>query len=306
MSLSMTSRISLALLMLAPIAALLLWAASNQSGQLRARAEAAARAGLVNAAYGPLLLDLASPMVKGTRFEGRVNTGLPIQSDALNIVALPVQRAGLSELACNCAYLGSQLIVCDDQFIDSFSNAIKYNAIDPTLDATLKKVEQVQRKWLLSWLVGHEIGHAVLHDSAGRFSTQLWRHRTVTIALEQEADNFFAEQVPVAERDRANFVLTDFAFQAISFTYTTAASAPGQAVIAPSRDGIHPPWLLRAISIARTVSELQRGAGSSDDFYGGILANIRVAENGADIGTLCSAENLRAQAAERTRQRSSR
>ena len=245
-------------------------------------------------------------MVKGTRFEGRENTSAPLQSDALNILALPAASAGLAELACNCAYLGAQVIVCDSRFMNSFSNAVNYNVEDPALKGNFAKLEQVNRRWLLSWLIGHEIGHAVLHDGKGQFGRRLWSHRGVTASLEEQADSFFAQHVPPDERKRAAFVLTDFAFQALSFTYKVDASGHGQAVIAPSRDGIHPPWLLRALSVARTVSELNSGRGTGEDFYGGVLTNVRVDAKGVDIGTLCSAENLRWLAAERTRMRQNR
>ena len=245
-------------------------------------------------------------MVRGTRFEGHVNTSTPLKRDALNILALPAAQAGLPELECNCAYLGSQLIVCDSQFLRSFANSINYDVADPALKEILDKVQVDQRKWLTSWLIGHEIGHAVLHDREGRFGARLSNRRGVTETLEHEADAFFAERVPTGDRDRATFVLNNFAFSAISLTYEVPASGSGASVIAPSRDGIHPPWLLRAISVARTISELKAGTEKSSDFYESILSHIKVDARGADVGTLCSAQNLRSLAAQRTRLRQSR
>jgi hypothetical protein len=141
----------------------------------------------------------------------------------------------------------------------------------------------------------------VLHDRQGEFSSQIAAGRHVTSQQEDEADAFFASHVPVSERKRATFVLTDFAFQAISLTYVPAPSDAGRAVIKPSVDSIHAPWLLRALKVARTVSELDQGSGSGEDFYGMLAQKVRVDKAGRDVGSFCSAENLRTQAAARYR-----
>lgn len=291
------------LLVLAPVIALVAAAWLANSDSIHTRVIAAVRTGKVHVEYADRLMDLATPFVKETRYEGKLNTTAAPKAGNLNLYVVDAKAAALPALMCNCGYVGDAIILCDKAFLDSFSTSIDYNVKDEGVADLLRKVDTIHNRWLASWLVGHEIGHAVLHDKQGEFSSQLAAGRRVTAQQEDEADAFFAGHVPPDERKRATFVLTNFAFQAFSLTYVSAPPDTGMAVIKPSADSIHAPWLLRALMVARTVAELDQGPGSGEQFYGTLAHKIRIDRTGRDVGTFCSAESLREQAAAKYRPR---
>jgi hypothetical protein len=286
---------------LVPVAALLMYARFGRPTSIADQVSDAVAHGRITVAAGARFASLAADMVAGTRFEGRINTADRPRSDRLNAYVIGARAFGASSLACNCAYVGSAIILCDQAFLDSFSTSTRYSTDDPKTHALLSQAEAMNRRWLATWLIGHEIGHAVLHDRDGQYSKQLRRRRAVTLRQEEEADRFFAEHVPRSELNRAGFAVTDFSFQVMSLTYSQSA---GRAVVKPSADGIHPPWLLRALHVARTISELERGSGSGESYYGDLERKVAIDPQGVDVGSLCSGEDLRAEAAARYRPRS--
>jgi hypothetical protein len=67
-------------------------------------------------------------------------------------------------------------------------------------------------------------------------------------------------------------------------------STLGKVDIAPSIDGIHPPWLIRALNLGERIDDhfhVQNG------IYNSLASQVLVTSGGIDIGSLCAFENLR-------------
>jgi hypothetical protein len=252
--------------------------------------------GKIDFALSERLQQVARPFVAHTRFEGKINTTRPPVSGALNIVVADVGAIGLAQLKCNCAYVGADTIVCDKIFLTTFSKAIHFNNSSPELSATLAQVDEVFERWLASWIIGHEIGHALLHDSRKSF---LGTRRSAEDKqrMEREADVYFASRIPESDSRRATFALTNFALLMFSTSYRISGSShSGLALVQPGADSIHPPWLIRTLLVAKTMSESTEGVSASDRFYGSLLQKVRIAPNGIDLGTFCDTGSLRAKA----------
>lgn len=298
-----SSQFAILILPIAPVVVLLAWGLNARTtSPLAWKAQQLVTAGQFDHELAHSIELAAQPFTHGSRYQGRLVTSSVAPTGSLGIYAVDTTSSELSTLTCNCAFVGSGTIVCDANFVRNFINSTKLGLADPAGTGMSKRIDAVYQKWLLSWLVGHEIGHAILHDEAYNW-TLLLHDLPTPEAKELQADRYFAEHVPGMQRQQASFVLTDFAFQAFSLTYQPIAKTDGYASIAPSLDGIHPPWLIRALSVARTISEQQSGNAAKDDFYGSLLSKVHVEAGGKDIGNLCTALNLRAAAWRATQSR---
>lgn len=250
--------------------------------------------GAVDLSDGVRLESLARSFVAGTKYEGRLNVSKPPMAGFLNLYSVDPKRLGLPQLACNCAYVGDEIVACDRAFLDTFVSAINFGDRDAQLADTLRQVDRTFETWLGAWVVGHEIGHAVMH--AGVIGLRpATASREVAARLEGEADRFFAERVPPEHAQRASFAITTFAFQMFSVSYVLGAQGDsGGSVVRGNQAQVHQPWLVRALEVARVISERQSGPGSGEDFYGGLRRKVRVDPDGVDIGTFCDRSSLRA------------
>lgn len=250
------------------------------------------------------------PMIRkfahGTRFENKVNLDRPPELGYLNFYIADRPLPGrLSAITCNCAYVGSDTVICDDTFFNSFGSSVNFTR-DSIFGAeadkiwnserdTFEKINKTTSDFLHSWIVGHEIGHAVLH--APRSSN---RRIVITRIEEEGADNFFLDKLlevggPEIEQ-RAAWGLNQLIFQ-----YFVASFRDGRARIASSRDGVHDPWVKRAMALGQRMVE--RSSDPSNDYYTSMANSISVEPNGVDLGNFCNFENIREQAAEAQRDR---
>jgi hypothetical protein len=245
---------------------------------------------------GGQLKVLATPFVIGTAYAGKLNVSEPPKPGYLNLYSVDPHRIGLPQLACNCAYVGDEIVACDRAFLGTFRSAINFQSQDPGLAKTLKQVDETFETWLGMWIVGHEVGHAVLHAKQIGIRPAT-ASRGEAARLEREADRFFAERVPREQARRATFALNNFVFQIVSATYVTGpAGNDGRAVVRGDERQVHQPWVVRALDVARVVSETSAPVGSSNDFYDTLRQRIKVDAQGTDIGTFCDRGSLRARA----------
>jgi len=148
--------------------------------------------GSIDLSYRDTIIEMANRFAKNSRFEGRVNTThAPIPGD-LNIYMLEKDPLNaFTDIKCNCAFIGEDIILCDKAFFETFARSLDYS-LNQDL-AVLNKVNELFYKWLGSWLLGHEIGHAVLHGgSRGKFGRAFERSPDWQ-AKENEADECTAE-----------------------------------------------------------------------------------------------------------------
>lgn len=252
--------------------------------------------GAVHLDDGVRLQSLARSFVIGTKYEARLNVSKPPMHGYLNLYSVEPKRLGLPQLACNCAYIGDEIVACDRAFLDTFASAINFGDMDERLVNTFGQVDKTFETWLGAWIVGHEIGHAVMHAKVIGLRPAT-ANRKSAARLEREADRFFAERVPPEQLQRASFAMTTFAFQTLSATYVQRLGGnSGVSIVRGTRQEVHQPWLVRALDVAQVISERKSGAGSSEDFFGGLRQNVRVEPDGVDIGTFCDRGSLRARA----------
>jgi hypothetical protein len=292
----MSMNLRLATIAALPVVGILLWAGFAKETSMDRIIAGAIDRGEINLSYGTTVAKLAEPFLANSRFAGRLNVTEAPRPDKMNLYVLSKVPAGLNALTCNCGYIGNGIIVCDKKFIETFSKSINYDLHGPNVGELLAKVDADFAKWLASWLIGHEIGHLILHDGDGAFTRQLReRRRSATEAQEAQADAFFVQHINPEDRKRATFTLTNFVFQIVHRSYRPAfvPGAPGKAVVKPSVDGIHPPWIERALHLARIISEMDQPGEQTDSYYDGLAGLIEVSPSGLDIGSLCAAERLR-------------
>ncbi len=259
------------------------------------------QAGCFDLEKGRELAELAKVFVNDTRFEGRVNVDGAPRLDALNIyVANQALPRRLQQLECNCAYVGANTVICDQKFLSSFSNSLAFtrgsvfgsnaDEIWSSTQGVLEKTNEITATVLTSWILGHEIGHAVLHSDYLE-----GRRRAITRTEEQEADAFFlgrasgsAEGYPPT-RD-LEWAISQMIFQIIVLTYED-----GKARIQPSRDGVHDPWLLRALSLGQSLVDVSDDPES--DYYSSLAEAVVIDLEGGSAGSFCSLANIREGAA---------
>jgi hypothetical protein len=252
------------------------------------------------------LKDTIEPFIRGSRYEGKLNIDSAPREDFLNFYVTKSSPMGrLASIRCNCAFVGFSSVVCDKSFLSSFSNTLNFtrSAIygkdaDEIWQQEKAVFEQVNKRIgdvMKSWLLGHEVAHAILHGQ-----TNFGRRKAFTQKQELEADHYFIERSLVgADKQRIQNIssgLTQLIFAVVGIamnTLTAAQDNPGKAIIAPSTDGIHPPWLIRALELAKQIGELGQTDGKADEFYGGLSKLVVMKKGGVDVGTLCDSENLR-------------
>ena len=74
-------------------------------------------------------------------------------------------------------------------------------------------------------------------------------------------------------------------------------------MITPSVDDVHPPWLIRALKLGERMTSLDPDSPKGDTFYKGLESNVEVERGGTDIGSFCTAVNLREIGAHRQQKR---
>jgi hypothetical protein len=264
--------------------------------------------------------------VQGTQYEGRINARQPPIPDHLNIYVLgsdPLRR--FRAVRCNCAYIGHRIVICDKRFLDTFAASLRYSQTDSI--PVLKRVNEALSHVLFSWILGHEIGHAVLHDADGRFTisakwgqhwigndtTSLWQAR------EQEADEFVANHLTPTEIRLASFTLMNMVFQvyhrayldqhsgedktkqnwpkpieAIRHFFQTPRPSSSNVVTIQPVDGIHDPWVFRALRMASVLEKREVPAAAAKSSYlPELSADFVVAKGGFDPGGFCDGLPLR-------------
>ena len=125
----------------------------------------------------------------------------------------------------------------------------------------------------------------------------------MTDTQELEADRFFATKLFAGadKRSRQNLYagVTQFIFTAVSLAFSAKES---RAVLAPSVDGIHPPWLIRALRLGEHMNSIDPDAGGSD-FYQSIGSRVEVRRGGLELSSFCDFKNIREIAAKNQEQR---
>jgi hypothetical protein len=262
----------------------------------------------------------STPFVRGTLYEGNINTRhVPVPNN-LNIYVLkadPLRR--FRNVRCNCAYIGHRIIVCDKRFLDTFAASLRYSQAQTDSIPVLARVNETFTHVLFSWILGHEIGHAVLHDSDGQFTikarqgkTSLWQRR------EREADEFAADRMTPTEVRRSTFTLINMVFQVYHRAYLEQHPADGHVKRVWSRpleaihllfappspispnvvtvqpvDGIHDPWVFRALRIASVLENRDGSTTANSSFLPQLASNFVLARDGFDVGDFCNGLPLR-------------
>jgi hypothetical protein len=248
------------------------------------------------------LKEIVEPFIRGTRFEGKFNTtGEPRQA-FLNVYVARLGLPGrLASISCNCAYVGDSIIVCDQKFLSTFESTVNFTInsfygrdVKTIWEQQKNIIEQVNRRIahvMESWILGHEVGHAILHGD-----TSLDHRRAYSERQELEADRYFIEKAlsdaDVQQRQTLSFGLSQFIFAVMGIAFNETSKVThheeGKAIIAPSVDGIHPPWLIRALNLGERMDD-----DVQSDFYKRLASNVLIKPGGIDIGSLCAFENLR-------------
>jgi hypothetical protein len=275
-----------------PVIGLLIyaWSAGPKHTEEQKVAQAIARDEIASD-YAPLLQEIAERFVVDS---GRpLNTRAPPDSKHINVFLLKRGSGAARSLSCNCAYIGDAVVLCDQAFLETFSKALNHKATDPRIDALLGRVDAYFARFLMSWLIGHEIGHALLHDKDGGLMRAARRSGfALSEKQEVEADEFFLEHIDAKEIVRAHSAMMEFLFQATlaAFRFEGGTS---QAVFRPSADGVHPPWISRALHLEKLLTDRDSSRLGKLGFYKGIAPLISIAPSGIDLGSFCAAENLR-------------
>ena len=273
---------------------------------LREEVAACAARGCFDTRIGAQFKSAIGPFLGGTKFEDRLNITDPPKEGFLNFYFAATQLPGrLSVIKCNCAFIGMETIICDSEFIRSFQRSINYTRGSFYGPDTGKIWEEEKSifdqasarigKVLLMWLIGHEIGHAVLHDTLN-----FERRRAMTEEEELQADKFFIERA-FLHADKQQRQDIEGAINQLIFSIFSIAFRPkpggGTAVIAPSVDNVHPPWAIRALKLGEHMTRLDSDAPKDNQFYSSLAGHFDIEPGGTDIGSFCTATNLRETAA---------
>jgi hypothetical protein len=279
---------------------------------LRSEVSACFAQGCFDTAVTRQFVSTVTPFLMGTKFEGKLNTSGPPRDGYLNVYFATKQLPGrLSVIKCNCAYVGFSTIICDHRFLSSFEQSVNFtpgsfygtdvDKIWQEEKAVLAQASERIEKILVLWLLGHEIGHAVLHDSIN-----FERRRAMTEAQELQADSFFIDKAfahaDKRQRQDIYWGVNQFIFSIFSATFR-AKIGGGSAVITPSVDDVHPPWLIRALKLGERMTSLDPEAAKGNDFYEGLGSHVEIEPGGTDIGSFCAAVNLREIGAHRQQER---
>jgi hypothetical protein len=252
------------------------------------------------------------PFIAGTKFEGKLNMGEPPKDGSLNVYFATGQLPGrLSAIKCNCAYIGFGTVICDHQFLSSFEASVNFTRgsfygpdagrIWEEENGVFAQASERIAKVLVMWLIGHEIGHAVLHDDIN-----FERRRAMTESQELQADGFFIEKAfahaDKRQRQDIYWGINQFIFSIYTMTFH-AKPGNGFAVVTPSVDDVHPPWVIRALKLGERMTSLDPDSPRGNDFYESLSRHIEVRPGGTDIGSFCAAANLREIGARRQEER---
>jgi hypothetical protein len=273
---------------------------------VKSEVAACVRLGCFDSESFPRWAETISPFIRGSEYEGRLNINKEPQSGSLNVYIAKTKLPGsLAPISCNCAYVGSSTVVCDKEFLLTFQNVVNFtrasvygkdaDTVWTQTRAIFERVNERVGHVLQSWILGHEIAHAILHAPSG-----IERHKPFTEQQELEADQYFMDRSLVGadkqQIQNLSFGLTQFIFAILGIAMNgpnTGVRVEGKAVIAPSADGVHPRWLIRALKLGQRISDRGQAHGDRNDFYDRLADSVVVRQGGLQIGSICALESLR-------------
>jgi hypothetical protein len=289
-----------------PVLGVVLALALGFSGRASVRSDVAAciSRGCFDTEAASGLREIIAPFILGTRVEGKLNTTAEPLEEFLNVYVAKSKPPGrLESLSCNCGYIGDSTIICDQKFLSTFESTVNFTMnsfygkdAKQIWDQQKNVMAQVNKRIahvMESWLLGHEVGHAILHSA-----TSLDRPRAYTEKQELEADSYFLDRaLEGADKQRRqdlSFALSQFIFAVLGIAFNSTNKGvdhgTSEAVIAPSADGIHPPWLIRALNLGERMDEKDH---TQNGIFKSLADHVSVKAGGIDIGSLCAFESLR-------------
>mgnify|MGYP000991680851 CR=1 FL=1 len=273
-------------------------------------------AGYITNDYDKVIELVAKDFIEGTSFENSLNlNGLP-KNNSINIYVLRQDPNNYFRgLGCNCAYIGSSTILCDENLLTSMTNTILISEVNFPLTIELPNGEESILEYdavgfinlgmmvfVFQWTIGHEIGHLILGHDSSRYYFQPPTTDLVTLEpldvdiprnFEIEADQFVLEHV---SRDYGNtiyFGINNF----IDYLYHQALKAQGTEL--PTNvdftgeiygrriklnlyDGPepHPPLLIRSLDMMDVVLKSEI-AYDNTGYYDDMRATINLVSEGS-------------------------
>lgn len=220
----------------------------------------------LSAAFNFTIEDVASDVLVGTPYAGRLRINEPPRANHLNFYMVRRQFAG--DARNNCVIEAKyEAIICDADFVNAFIHAIQIDAQGLPEANTLAAVTGFYQQFLTFWLLTHEIGHIVLGHSVDKIEPGAWGN-----LAETDADTF------VLTNMAQNHALQFSSFMTLSQMATSLYLAeleheyPAE-VIEQAYDALraegreisfsvplpvhlkwdsrrHPPWLIRVLDMA--------------------------------------------------------
>lgn len=249
----------------------------------------------------PLAWSIADRWVRNNQWAGKVRVNAPPRDDGLNIYIikrefLTANRFTNLEAVCPCEYLvGTKSIVCVDDALKRATTSLDQHTVkrdgdDKDVNESIQLIRRQHRTFMSEWIIAHELGHLVLdHTFADLKKSWGFANQQVGIDAEREADLYYLSALQHQNFSQFSSIMglsqlmtEQYAEQLVRQNgrerlengeiVVFAANTPVKLEVSPVE---HPPMLLRAVNLYKTLLSRYPGMVDSSGYVDRIASQIR-------------------------------